>query len=82
VAQLIVPLAYDQFDNGVRIEALGVGRSLAGWRAGPRGLASALSALLGSPATASACAAAARRVAQDGAIDVALIVERLLFPAG
>ena len=81
IAQLVVPLAYDQFDNGTRVEALGAGRRLAGWRAGARGLASALAALLGSSATAEACAAAARRVAADGAVDVAQVAERLLRPA-
>jgi rhamnosyltransferase subunit B len=76
VPQLIVPLAYDQFDNAARIEILGCGRGLAGWRARPRALAAALAALTGSPATAAACAAAARRVAADAGIDVAALVER------
>jgi rhamnosyltransferase subunit B len=78
VPQLVLPLAYDQFDNGARVEALGAGRALAGWRAGPRGLASALAALTGSRATAAACASVARRSADDAATDVAGLVERLL----
>ena len=82
VPQLVVPLAYDQFDNGARVQALGAGRSIAGWRAGPRGLAAALATLLASPAVAHACATAAKRVEADTAVDLALLAERLLLPVG
>ncbi len=65
VPQLVVPLAYDQFDNGARVERLGAGRALAGWRARPRGLARALSVMLRSDAIRDGCAAAAARIAAD-----------------
>jgi len=78
VPQLVLPLAYDQFDNAARIEALGAGRGLAPWRTGPRGLASAIAALLGAPATASACATAAYRMRENAAADLGAIAERLL----
>jgi len=74
----VLPLAYDQFDNAARVEALGAGRGLAPWRAGPRGLASALAALLGAPAVAGACAVAARRMREDAAVDLGATAERLL----
>jgi len=80
VPQLILPLAYDQFDNGARVEALAAGRRLAGWRAGPRGLAGALGSLLASPEVAHGCAQAARRLRADAGVDLAALAERLLAP--
>jgi rhamnosyltransferase subunit B len=56
IPQLIAPCAYDQFDNAMRLESLGVGLSL---HRGPAGLAqmgSQLSALLASPAVRASCA--------------------------
>jgi rhamnosyltransferase subunit B len=69
VPQLIVPMAYDQFDNAARVEALHAGRALAGWRARPRGLAAALAGLLGSADIRAGCARAARLAAADVAAD-------------
>jgi rhamnosyltransferase subunit B len=65
VPQLVVPLAYDQFDNGARVERLQAGRALAGWRARPRRLALALAALLRSDAIRAGCADVAGRIAAD-----------------
>ena len=76
--QLVVPLAYDQFDNGARVEALAAGRMLAGWRARPRKLAATLAALLASSDARAGCAAAAVRVAGDESLDVGALVEKLL----
>jgi rhamnosyltransferase subunit B len=45
-AQLVVPLAHDQFDNGARVEALGVGLSLPATRLTTRRLVKRLGALL------------------------------------
>lgn len=45
-AQLVVPLAHDQFDNGARVEALGVGLSLPATRLNTRRLVTGLEALL------------------------------------
>ena len=78
VPQLVVPLAYDQFDNGARVEALAAGRMLAGWRARPRRLAATLAALLASSDVRAGCAAAAARVAGDESMDVGALVEKLL----
>ncbi|QYF92173.1 glycosyltransferase [Massilia sp. PAMC28688] len=49
VAQLVVPLAFDQFDNGARVAALGAGSVLPHARLTARRLAAALSALLAAP---------------------------------
>lgn len=81
VPQLIIPLAYDQFDNGARVEALAAGRMLAGARARPRAIAAALRAMLASDAVRAGCARAARfaqaDVEPDGR-DLAGQVEALL----
>jgi rhamnosyltransferase subunit B len=45
-AQLVVPLAHDQFDNGARVEALGVGLSLPATRLNTRRLVAGLETLL------------------------------------
>jgi len=79
VPQIVVPLAFDQFDNGVRLEALGVGRRREGWGTRPRGLARAIEALLGEPATRVACERAAARVAEDARVDLVDIAESLLL---
>ena len=82
VPQLIVPMAYDQFDNAARVEALQAGRGLAGRRAGPRGLAAALARLLASADIRAGCARAAARAAADQSDDAAgataATLERLL----
>jgi rhamnosyltransferase subunit B len=80
VPQVIVPLAYDQFDNAARVEALGVGAGVRGGRAGapPRALAAALRRLLDDPAVRAACAGVARRVAAGDRLDLGAQAERLL----
>ena len=82
--QLVVPLAYDQFDNGARVERLCAGRALAGWRARPRALARALSGMLRSDAIRAGCAVVAARVAADEPDRVAIEIEALLglMPTG
>ena len=63
--QIVAPMTFDQPDNAVRLERLGVARTL--WPAAVNGRAAAraLDALLGSADVAAACRAAARRF--DGA---------------
>jgi rhamnosyltransferase subunit B len=80
VPQLVIPQAYDQFDNGARVEALDAGRMLAGWRARPRRLAATLARMLATPALWSGCARAAQRVATDAerAAGLGADLERLL----
>ena len=80
VPQVIVPLAYDQFDNAARVEALSAGCGLAGGAAGarPRALARALAQLLASPEVRAGCARAARLAAADDARELAAQAEILL----
>ncbi|MEP6503431.1 MAG: glycosyltransferase [Betaproteobacteria bacterium] len=78
VPQLVVPMAYDQFDNGARVRALGAGQMLAGWRARPRTLATTLSRLLDSDAVRAGCARAAALAAADAAVEPGPQLERLL----
>ena len=49
IPQLIVPLAYDQFDNAARVQALGAGLTLRHARLSSRALAARLRKLLASP---------------------------------
>lgn len=80
VPQVIVPLAYDQFDNAARVAALSAGCGLAGGAAGarPRALARALARLLASPEVRAGCARAAGRAAGDATRDLSGQVESLL----
>lgn len=57
VAQLVVPMAFDQFDNGARVVALGAGRMLAQRRLSARSLTAELSILLAPHAVGTAGAA-------------------------
>jgi rhamnosyltransferase subunit B len=76
IAQLVVPHAYDQFDNAMRLERLGVGCTLSPG-SGARRLARALGRHLadGSVATCAAQAAARMR-AESGTDAVVAVVER------
>ena len=80
VPQVIVPLAYDQFDNAARVEALAAGCGLAGGAAGarPRALARALERLLASAEVRAGCARAARLADADAAHDLCGQVEGVL----
>ena len=78
IPQLVVPHAYDQFDNAMRLEHLGVGLGLP---RGPRALqtmGSRLNKLLDNPRVASACARWSAQTSPQAAQDtVAALVERL-----
>ena len=80
VPQVIVPLAYDQFDNAARVMALAAGAGVGGGAAGarPRALAATLRRLLDSKAIRAGCAQAAARCAADAARDLGARAERLL----
>ena len=80
VPQVIVPLAYDQFDNAARVEALAAGKRVQGGAAGarPRALAAALRGVLNSEAIRAGCARAAACCAHDAKQDLAAQVESLL----
>ena len=63
--QLVMPMAFDQPDNAVRLERLGVGRYLRPSRFTGLAAARELDALLGSDDTARACRAVAGRFDRD-----------------
>jgi rhamnosyltransferase subunit B len=54
--QVVMPMAYDQLDNGLRLVRLGTGAVVPRNRFTPGRVAGALAGLLDSPATAAACA--------------------------
>jgi len=68
-AQLVVPLAHDQFDNAARVEALGVGLSLPATRLNTRRLVAALEALLDDDGLRPHCRAVAAKFADDGGVE-------------
>jgi len=80
VPQVIVPLAYDQFDNAMRVAALAAGARVSGGMAGarPRALAATLQRLLDSAEVRAGCARVAALAAADGTRDLAAEVERLI----
>ena len=68
-AQLVVPLAHDQFDNGARVESLGVGLSLPATRLNTRRLVAGLEALLDDEGLIGRCRAVAAKFAGDGGME-------------
>jgi rhamnosyltransferase subunit B len=67
-AQLVVPLAHDQFDNGARVEALGVGLSLPAARLNTRRLVAGLEALLDDDGLRARCRAVAANFGGDAGV--------------
>lgn len=65
VPQMVVPFGWDQFDNAVRLKALGVARSCPAYRLYARPLQRHLDALLTDADVRRHCAAAAARMAAD-----------------
>ena len=80
VPQVIVPLAYDQFDNAARVTALRAGSRESGGTAGarPRALARTLRRLLDSAEVRAGCARVAALAAADAARGLGAEVERVL----
>lgn len=68
--QLITPMAFDQFDNAMRLERLGVAASVARQDTAFITMAPKLKMLLESTGVASACRLAAQRIAHDRGLDV------------
>ena len=66
--QLVVPLAHDQFDNGARVTALGVGASLPATRLNEGRLVRALGGLLAAPGLDERTRAVAARFSPGGGI--------------
>jgi len=69
IAQLVWPQAYDQFDNAMRLERLGVGYSLPAGPIQVDQLKQRLGALLADRSVAEACAARAAQMAADSPLD-------------
>lgn len=81
-AQLVVPLAHDQFDNGARVEALGVGLSLPATRLNTRRLVTGLEALLDDDGLRERCRAVAAKFAGDAGVgEVVAALAALSRPA-
>lgn len=64
IPQLIVPFAYDQFDNGLRAKRLGVAEVLLAKRLSSRRMEKQLTNLLTSPDVAQACSTLAKKSTQ------------------
>ncbi|MGH1574917.1 glycosyltransferase [Methylobacterium sp. P31] len=78
IPQLVVPVAFDHFDEGQRLQRLGVGAMLSRRRFSARRAAAELRRLLLDPKVAHACAAAKARVASEHGLQAAGdAVERL-----
>ncbi|MFK3736436.1 glycosyltransferase [Massilia sp. TN1-12] len=75
--QLVVPLAHDQFDNAMRVAALGAGESLPAARVDGAKLAIALARLLDPNAAERAHAVRARFTGGDAVADMAVRLEAL-----
>jgi rhamnosyltransferase subunit B len=69
IPQLLTPLSFDQFDNTMRLEQLGVASSITPGDRTFSAMTPRLRDLLNSPAVAAACRAAATRLQQDRALD-------------
>jgi len=79
VPQLIVPFAWDQFDNGARVASLGVGTVIPAKRLRPRKLAKRLQALHASEAIRARCSVlAARFIPPPNPAGLCKEIERLL----
>lgn len=79
IPQLIMPMAYDQFDNAERLTELGIGLAVPVRSFIPSRVAHALNALLTSPQTGPNCRSIAQRfVGRDGLEKSVSAVERLV----
>lgn len=68
--QLITPMAFDQFDNAMRLGQLGVASSVSPRDVKFGSMAPKLQMLLDSPKVASACQAASQRMANNRAVEI------------
>lgn len=71
IPQVIMPMGFDQFDNGDRVARLGVGRMLPRSRFDGRRLAATITPLLAEASVAVRCAAVAARLAAREGLEVA-----------
>ncbi|HEX6960356.1 MAG TPA: nucleotide disphospho-sugar-binding domain-containing protein [Lacipirellula sp.] len=78
IPQLVMPMAYDQLDNGLRLARLGVGAVVRRERFTPARVAAALEPLLSSPEVASRCRELAARCDGRAALNAGCeLLERL-----
>ena len=78
IPQLVVPVAFDHFDEGKRLQRLGVGATLSRRRFTATRAAAEIRRLLSDPKVAHACAAAkARMASEDGIQSACDAIERL-----
>jgi rhamnosyltransferase subunit B len=80
IPHLVVPNAHDQFDNGWRIERLGLGRSIAQQRYRTRGAAQALATLLEDASVENRCRDYTARMHADAALTRACELIEALAP--
>ncbi|AWN34479.1 glycosyltransferase [Methylobacterium radiodurans] len=79
IPQLVVPVAFDHFDEAQRLERLGLGRTLRRRAFTPARAAHAIRCMIGDARMQSACSAAAARVAaEDGVRGACDVLERLI----
>ena len=76
--QLVVPMAHDQFDNGARVEALGVGVSLPATRLSTGRLVKCLGRLLDDEGLAVRCRAVAGKFGSDPGVDEVVVALEVL----
>ena len=79
VPQLVVPIAFDHFDEAQRLKRLGVGAALSQRRFTPRRARRELDRLLSDPAVAEA-GMRARRLAQNGVATACDVIEAVWTP--
>ncbi|GJD30498.1 O-mycaminosyltylonolide 6-deoxyallosyltransferase [Methylobacterium adhaesivum] len=79
IPQLVIPVAFDHFDEGLRLQRLGLGAVLRRRRFTPARAARVLDRLLASNTVAEACATARARVSrEDGIVTACDAIERLI----
>lgn len=79
IPQLVVPVAFDHFDEGQRLQRLGVGAMLGRRRFTPGRAAQALNRLLASETVAQACAETRMRMTREDGVSAACDeIERLI----
>lgn len=79
VPQLIVPMAFDQFDNAARVSRLGVGHTLPAARVTGKALANQLLRLLAEPRVRTACKAVRAHFQAPSQLDLVIGAIRFLI---
>jgi UDP:flavonoid glycosyltransferase YjiC (YdhE family) len=83
IPQLVVPVAFDHFDEGQRLKRLGLGTTLSRRQFKPARAAREIGRLLTSPMVREACIAAKTQMADEDGVRAAcdIIERRQTFPA-